>query len=122
MENKSAYVHLGEGVLRSFVMTLICILIYSVVLRFATITENVTSIFILVLTLLSVVFGAIYSARKINKRGWLIGLIVACLYMVILYLVSLLAGRDGALTSAHFIKFGLAAVVGALSGMLGINL
>ena len=98
MENKSNYIHVGEGVLRGFMLTLVALLIYSVVLKFATLSDGISSMFILVLTLISILYGSIFSAKKISKKGWLVGASVGLLYIVIIYLVSLLAGREAALS------------------------
>lgn len=122
MENKSSYIHVGEGVLRGFMLTLVALLIYSVVLKFATLNEGISSMFILVVTLMSILYGAIFSARKINKKGWLVGASVGLLYIVIIYLVALIAGGESALSVKDLLRVTLAVVVGGLSGMLGINI
>jgi putative membrane protein (TIGR04086 family) len=122
MENKSSYIHVGEGVLRGFMLTLLALLIYSVVLKFATFSEGVSSMFILVVTLISILYGAIFSARKINKKGWLVGATVGLLYIVIIYLVALVAGGEATLAIKDLIRVTLAVIVGGLSGMLGINI
>ena len=113
---------MGEGVLRGFMLTLVALLIYSVVLKFATLSDGISSMFILVLTLISILYGSIFSAKKISKKGWLVGASVGLLYIVIIYLVSLLAGREAALSLKDLIRVTLAVVVGGLSGMLGINI
>jgi putative membrane protein (TIGR04086 family) len=122
MENKSSYIHVGEGVLRGFMLTLLALLIYSVVLKFATFSEGVSSMFILVVTMISILYGAIFSARKINKKGWLVGATVGLLYIVIIYLVALVAGGEATLAIKDLIRVTLAVIVGGLSGMLGINI
>jgi len=122
MENKSNYIHVGEGVLRGFMLTLLALLIYSVVMKFATLSGGISSMFILVVTLISILYGSIFAARKINKKGWLVGASVGLLYIIIIYLVSLLAGGDASLALKDLLRVTLAVIVGGLSGMLGINI
>ena len=66
-------------------------------------------------------YGCIYATRKINNKGWLVGTLVALLYMILLYIVAIVWGKDG-LAVKDMWRLLLALVTGALSGMLGINL
>lgn len=123
MENsRSDFYYIGEGLLRGFILTLVLLLAFSLVVTFATISEGITSGFILVSTMISIIYSAIYATKKICKRGWINGIIVAVLYMLILYIVSMVAGRDAALSLKDLWRVLLAVATGALSGMLGINL
>jgi len=122
MTEKGSYVYIAEGVFRGFILTLIAILIYSAIIRFHTFSSAVTNTTLMVITLVSIVYAAIFAVKKINKRGWLVGLLIAVIYFAIVYLVALFAGGERSFTLDNLIKFGLAMGVGALSGMLGINL
>lgn len=122
MENNSDLIRVGEGVVRSFFLTLALLLIYAVITSFIDTNAKLDSIYKVVITALGVMYGAIYAARKINRRGWLIGLIVGLLYMIVIYLVSVLNGRGLALSNFSILRIILALVVGTLSGMLGINI
>lgn len=123
MENsRQFYVSVIEGVLRSFFMTLAILLLYAVFAHFVQINESITSILIIIATLLSVVYGSIYASRKTGKRGWLNGLLVAILYIIIFYLVALLSqSRDAAIGFNDLARFAICIFVGILAGMLGLN-
>lgn len=116
------FLYIGEGVLRSFSLTLGLILIYAVVSNFISVNANIRSLCLLVFSLLSVVYGAIYATGKIKEKGWIIGLIVASLYMLIFLAAAAIGGRTPVLSVNDVYKLLLAGLVGALSGMLGINL
>ncbi|MCY6353920.1 TIGR04086 family membrane protein [Clostridium sp. ZS2-4] len=122
MENNSDLLRIGEGVIRSFFFTLALLLIYAVITSFIDTNAKFDSIYKVVITALGVMYGAIYAAKKINRRGWLIGLIIGILYMIVIYLVSVLNGRGLALSHFSILRIILALVVGTLSGMLGINI
>lgn len=116
------YVPAAEGVLRGFIMTVILLLIFAVIMTFTEVSDKVSSIFYLVTTLLSIMYGSIYAVKKIKKRGWLIGIVVAILYLLILYIVSVISGNSAVLGADRIKRFGLALLVGSLSGMIGINI
>lgn len=122
MENNSDLMRIGEGVIRSFFLTLSLLLIYAVITSFVDTNAKFDSIYKVVITALGVMYGAVYAARKINRRGWLIGLIVGLLYMIVIYLVSIVSGRGLILSNFSILRIILAIIVGTLSGMLGINI
>ena len=123
MENKTKLLYIGEGVLRGFFLTLAFILLLVVISSFYDISDKANSVCFVIFTTLSVIYGSIYSTRKIKQKGWQIGIVVAVLYIVILYLVAIISGDRGAsLGSKDFLRLVLALAVGSLSGMLGINL
>ena len=63
-----------------------------------------------------------YAAKKAGEKGWLMGIIVAATYMLVLYLVKVVGGGSTAIGMREVVRTALALGIGALSGMLGINL
>jgi len=122
MYKKIKYSFIGQGVLRASILTMLCVLIYSLITSFTPSSPKVTSIFIVVLTLVSVLYGAIYATLKTGSMGWLVGLLVSLFYMLILYIVSVFCGKGFGLDVGDFIRLLLALAVGSLSGMLAVNI
>lgn len=122
MYKKIKYSCVGQGVLRASIITMLCVLIYSLITSFTSFGPKVTSVFIVVLTLVSILYGAVYAALRSGNKGWLIGLLVALFYMLILYIVSIFCGKGFALDAGDFIRLLLALAVGSLSGMLAVNI
>lgn len=122
MYRKFDYSAIGVGVIRASILTILFILIYSVIGSFVDIGNTVTSVFLTVITLGSVVYGSIYATLKMGKNGWLVGLIVAACYMIILFIVSLCFGKGLAFGIKDLVRLLLALMAGTLSGMLGVNL
>lgn len=114
--------YIGEGVLRGFFLTLFLVLIYSILCSYIDIKDIVTSVYIVVVTALSVMYGAIYAVKKIKCKGWLNGLIVACIYMLVIYIISLINGRPVDISYYGLLRIFLSLAVGMFSGMLGINM
>lgn len=122
MLEKNKFIFIAEGVLRGIILTTILFLVLASIMTFTEVNNSFTSVFYLLTTLVSIMYGAIYSAKKIQKRGWLVGLIIAIMYMIVLYVVSIMSHNSTGLDSSRIIRILLALVVGTLSGMLGINL
>ncbi|OFI05251.1 hypothetical protein CLOACE_18690 [Clostridium acetireducens DSM 10703] len=119
--NKSNYSFIADGVLRSSILTVVLLLIFSIVMTFKDLS-SISSTFYLVTTILSVMYGSIFAVKKINKKGWLVGILVALLYMTVIYIVSILSGNTNSIEMNRVIRLLLALVVGALSGIIGINI
>jgi putative membrane protein (TIGR04086 family) len=122
MGNKIKYSCAGEGVFRAAILTLIVLVVYSIITTYLPASMKVTSVFYIVITLVSVLYGAIFAAKKAGEKGWLMGILVAATYMLILYLVKVFGGGSTAIGMREIIRTALALGIGALSGMLGINL
>ncbi len=122
MENKVKYSCAAEGAFRAGILTLIVLVIYSVITSYLPANMKVTSVFYIVITLISVLYGAIFAAKKAGEKGWLMGLLVAATYMLVLYLVKVFGGGSTAIGMREVVRTVLALGIGALSGMLGINL
>ncbi|MEY8000339.1 TIGR04086 family membrane protein [Clostridium sp. Mt-5] len=122
MERSNNYLPAIEGVIRGFIITVILLLIFAVVMTFIEVSSGVSYIVYLVTTIVSIMYASIYAVRKIGERGWLIGIIVTLLYLFILYIVSIISGNSAVIGMDGIKRLVLALMVGALSGMIGINL
>jgi len=122
MENKIKYSCAADGVFRASILTLIVLVIYSIITSYLPASTKVTSVFYIIITLASVLYGAVYAAKKAGEKGWLMGIMVAATYMLVLYLVKVTGGGSAAIGMKEVLRTTLALGIGTLSGMLGINL
>lgn len=122
MLNKSTFFHIGEGVLRGFFLTLILIFFYAILATFIDVGGGARSACIVVFTCISIIYASVYATKKIGKKGFATGIIVAAVYILIIYIVAIIAGRSPIIAVNDLYRICLALVVGCMSGMLGINL
>lgn len=122
MGNKKKYSYAAEGVFRAAILTLIILVIYSIITTFLPASMKVTSVFYIVITLVSVLYGSVFAAKKAGEKGWLMGIMVAATYMLVLYLVKVVGGGSAAIGMREVVRAALALGIGAFSGMLGLNL
>ncbi|CDI50376.1 TIGR04086 family membrane protein [Clostridium tetani] len=119
---KSSFAPIGEGILRSSILTVALMVIYAIIMSFTDLSDKFNSIFYIIVSILSIMYGTIYAVKKIEKRGWLVGIIVATIYMIIIYMLSLIAGNTPGIYYVRIIRFLMAILVGILSGMIGVNI
>ena len=121
MEKKD-FVHIFEGVLRGFFLTLMLLIIYAIIVTYGNVGDSFKNVSLLVISMISVLYACIYASKKIGKKGYLVGLLVSLFYMLIVYIISVITGGSPSIGAASLIRLALCLFVGMLSGMLGINL
>lgn len=120
-EIKRNYVYIGKGVLRGCILTLIIAFILALIQTYSSIGESALSISLLLTSMISIMYSSIYASKKINSKGWLVGLLTSIVYILIIYIAALMWGKDG-INVKDLWRVLLALATGTLSGMLGINL
>ena len=111
-----------KGLLSSIIITVLLTAFLSIVMMFMSLSDMVFNVSYVIITCVAIIVGSIIASRKIGKNGWLVGLLLGCVYYISLYLFTLIIGGDSSLGLYDFYRFVIALVVGILSGMLGINL
>ena len=122
MEWKDYFNNVLKGVVGAVAVATILTAIYSLIMNFIDFSSGVDSAINVGLTSISLIFGTILAAKLYGRKGWLVGLSVGVLFYIALYAIGVLFGAEATLGLYDLIKFSLCALVGILSGMLGINL
>ncbi|HZK00097.1 MAG TPA: TIGR04086 family membrane protein [Tissierellaceae bacterium] len=111
-----------KGLAIAFITTFILLLLVAFVLRFTDIKESsLTLLNNLVLTV-SIVIASAIIGRKIKEKGWLNGAIIGFLYFFLIVILNLLFNRPLNFGLFLLTKLLLATILGAIGGMIGINL
>lgn len=110
-----------KGIGIAFAITLILLLIFSAVLTFSDISENVISPVIITATAISILIGSSIGNNKIKKNGLLNGALVGIIYMVIIYLISSLLNWRFSLNLQSIIMIVVSMIFGMLGGIIGVN-
>ena len=114
-------INLFKGVGISFVFTLVLLLIFSVILTFSNINENVINPVIIIVTGISILIGSSIGNNKIKKNGLLNGALVGIIYMLIIYTISSLLNWKFNLSLQSLIMIIVGMVFGMLGGIIGVN-
>ncbi len=113
-------------ILRSLVLaliiSLICIIIYAIVLSITPVSDNSMSIITQAITMISILASALYCGRYMKEKGYLYGLIIGIAYILILIPISLLWGQTLTLDKYFFARLLMASSVGIIGGIIGVNI
>lgn len=113
---------IGKSVLMAYIISIIMLIVYGIILSITSLSETSLPTAVMIITVASIALAGIYSAIKVESMGWLNGAIVGLSYMVILFLLGIIFKTGAALDSFLLFRLFLGFVVGALAGIIGINL
>lgn len=109
------------GLWYGFLWMMIGALILSLLLQGDMLEEVEMTVYTYLVHAVAVLFGGIVSGKRAKQKGWYQGALTGALYVLLLLLISFLA-MD---TSLGLQEWGLILpgfVIGAIGGMIGVNL
>ncbi len=112
---------LGKGLLISFIITILILLIFSIILTFTNISEKMIVPVIIISTAISILIGSSISNIRIKKNGILNGALIGGGYILILYLLSSILNARFNLNIQSIIMISVGVVFGILGGIIGVN-
>jgi putative membrane protein (TIGR04086 family) len=121
-KDTSSILVIGKGVLFSFLISAVLLVIYGILLTVTSLSETSVPTVIMIITMISIALSSIYTAVRVDSRGWLNGAIVGFVYMLVLFLIGLIFNTGVTLDSFIFFRLLMGFVIGALAGIIGINI
>ena len=109
----------GAGI--ALITTVILLLIFSIILTYTNIQENIINPVIMIITAISILLGSSLGNTKIKKNGLINGGIVGGIYIITIYLISSILNWKFSLNIQSILMIGIAIVFGILGGILGVN-
>ena len=109
-----------KGIVLGVLVNILLLLIFAAVILLADIDRAFAQ------PLSSIVLGvggfvaAIYTAKKIGGKGYLVGLIIGLLSFVVVTLIGLIINKNG-LTKASVFRFIISFLSSVIGGIIGVN-
>ncbi len=113
--------NIAKGIGISLITTLVLLLIFSIILTYTNIQENVINPVIMMITAISILIGSSIGNIKIRKNGLLNGGIIGIGYILIIYLISSILNWKFSLNLQSIIMIITAIIFGILGGIIGVN-
>lgn len=120
LENKTI-INIAKGIGISLIATVIFLFIFSLILTYTDISDQIVSPVIMVITAISILMGSSIGNIKIKKNGLLNGAIVGASYIIIIYLISSILNWSFGLNFESIIMIMIGVVFGILGGIIGVN-
>lgn len=121
IKKNNSIINLFKGVGTALITTLVLLIIFSVVLTYTNMQENIINPVIMIITAVSILIGSSIANIKIKKNGLVNGGIVGGIYILIIYLISSILNWKFSLNVQSIIMIAVAIVFGILGGIIGVN-
>ena len=122
MKTKFNHKYWLKGLALAFIITFVLLLIVSLVLRFTSIRESNMSLFNSFVLVISIVISSAMLGRNVKERGWLNGAILGFIYYLIIIILNFMFNKPLDFGIFLLVKLLIASALGAIGGMIGINL
>lgn len=114
------YIKYLKSLLYIFIPLLISNLVLSILYYFNILSNKTLSILNIILVLLSMFIGGLYIGKKANKKGYLEGIKIGLIAIIILFIISYLAFDKG-INIHKIIYYFILLSSSTIGSMLGIN-
>jgi len=112
-----------KGVGFAFLFTIIALSIFSCLLVFTNMSENLMQPVVIGITGISILIGGFTATRKKNKNGIINGILVGVMYIGLIYIISsIVKGGDFAINLGSIIMITIGIIGGAIGGIIGVNI
>ncbi|MDS0524421.1 TIGR04086 family membrane protein [Clostridium sp. SHJSY1] len=111
-----------KGSLLSTVLCIILIFFLSLVMIKVDFAKSIYIVIYYVITLTSLAVGGIITAKVNERKGWLSGALVGILFFILMLVFSSIFKEDSIMGSGELYKLLIYAIIGAISGILGVNI
>lgn len=118
-QNQIKNIFKGVGI--SFVSTVVFLIIFSILLTYTNIQEDVVNPVIIIISAISILIGSSIGNIKIKKNGLVNGAIIGGTYMLIIYLISSILNWEFGLDIQSIIFIVVGIIFGILGGIIGVN-
>ncbi len=120
-DNKDKLLIMFKSLVLALIISLICIIIYAIVLSITPVSDNTMYIITQVITMISIAAAGIYCGKNTKTKGWLYGLLIGIIFIIILIPISMLWGQMPAFDKYFIAKLLMASSIGLIGGIIGVN-
>ena len=116
------YMVMLKSLLICFIISFVMILIYALILSFSSISDASMSKVTQTILIISVAIASAYGGKKTRRRGWLFGSALGLIFTILLIPFGMAIGQAFAIDVLFVAKMLVTAAVGAIGGIIGVNL
>ena len=118
----SNFINVARGSIIAITITLVCLVIFSVILANTEVAESTINPVIILVTAVSIFVGSIMSVSRISKRGIINGGIVGMIYFLAIYILSGIVNSNFSINISGIILIICGISAGMLGGIVGVNI
>ena len=121
-KEEKRYLRTIKGSIISIAFSLVSLILFSLLLTYTNVPERIIPVLIIIISVISVLIGSIYSTNKINSKGLLNGSLIGLIYIFSIYLLSSILVCGFNINIKTIIMTCMCIISGMIGGIIGINL
>ena len=111
-----------KGLLAAIALTLVCMVIFAALVVFLHISDTLLTVLNQILKVAAIFLGVRFAVGRGGERGFLTGMTIAMLYMVLGYVLYVFLGGSAFSVPAMLGEILIGAAIGSLTGAILANL
>jgi len=122
MDKNNTFFKIIKGVGIAIIFTFTSLTIFSILLTYTNLSENLIQPVVISITGMSILAGSFLVTRKIKKNGIIKGITVGIIYIMLIYLVSSIVNNlNFKLNIESIVMISIGIICGAVGGFIGVN-
>jgi len=122
IDKNNTFFKILKGVGIAIIFTFTCLTIFSILLTYTNLSENLIQPVVISVTGMSILAGSFFVTRKIKKNGIIKGITVGIIYIMLIYLVSSIVNNlNFKLNIESIVMISIGIICGAVGGFIGVN-
>lgn len=118
--NKKNVIQIAKGTGCAIIVILLATLIFAFVIKIFSLSSSVITPVNQIIKALAIFLGCLISVRE--SKGWLKGLFIGVIVIVITYFIFAIIAGSISFGFANLLEFLFGGIVGAISGVVAVNL
>ncbi|MFZ5351404.1 MAG: TIGR04086 family membrane protein [Bacillota bacterium] len=116
------YIVMLKSIALCLVLSLAAIIVYAFILSYTTMSDASMSKITQTIVIISIAVSGIYGGKRLKKKGWLFGLALGLIFVLLLVPISIAFGQQFILDKYFIVKMLMGSSVGLIGGVIGVNL
>lgn len=118
----NTYMVMLKSLMVCLILSFVMILLYALILSFTSISDASMSKVTQTILIISIAIASAYGGKKSRHRGWLFGAVLGLVFTILLIPFGMAVGQAFTMDIYIIAKLLIAVVVGAIGGIIGVNL
>lgn len=122
-EDKKSFIgQVIKGALSAISLALVLILLFAVLIRFTSLSDQFIKPVNQVIKIVCILFGVKLSLKHDKQKGWLKGLLIGFIFSVIAYLLFSILSMEFSFGLTTIVDIVFSSLIGLIAGVLLVNL
>lgn len=118
----NTYMVFLKALIMCLLLTFLLVMVYALLLSFTPMSDSSMNMVTQIIIIICITISSIYGSKKLCRKGWLFGLLLGLVFVLLLIPVSMIFGQPFVFDKYLIAKTLMGSFVGLIGGIIGVNL